>query len=429
MSDEIIITAKSVEEALAKAEAEYGAKGELTYDILEMPKKGFLGIGEKPAKIRVTVGSDDGIGEIEKIVKSAPKAEAKPAPKAEVKPAPKAEAKPEVKPAPKAENKPEAKPAPKAENKPEAKPAPKTENKPAPKTDAKPEAKSEPKPKQPKQNKQPKANKDQPRQDKPEKSESESRAEKAKKKERAREDIVISQEEMDLALSFINTLLRDMESEAVAVQQLAPEGAVFEGVYPKIEITGDESGILIGHHGETLDAIQFLANLCVNRKTGASGREFVKIVVDIENYRAKREETLRALARRMAQKALKYKRNVVLEPMNPYERHIIHAELQDMENIDTHSVGSDENRKVVITYEGEDKQEQKRTGNRRRNDRGERTEHKAPVHKLSEEESARIQETYAAYQEEKAGRERPKRATSIDEILGSSDDPEEPIGM
>lgn len=166
---------------------------------------------------------------------------------------------------------------------------------------------------------------------------------------------------MNIALDFINTLLRNMGSEAKALKAEAPEGEVFEGVYPKIEITGDRSGILIGHHGETLDAIQFLANLCVNRKTGASGREFVKITVDIENYRAKREDTLRALARRMAQKAIKYKRNMVLEPMNPYERHIIHSELQDMENIDTHSVGSDENRKVVITYEGEDKQEYKKT--------------------------------------------------------------------
>lgn len=124
---------------------------------------------------------------------------------------------------------------------------------------------------------------------------------------------------MELALGFINTLLRNMESEAHAEAAVAPEGAVFEGVYPKIEIVGDRSGILIGHHGETLDAIQFLANLCVNRKTGTSGKDFVKITVDIENYREKREATLRALARRMAQKAIKYKRNMVLEPMNPYE--------------------------------------------------------------------------------------------------------------
>ena len=166
---------------------------------------------------------------------------------------------------------------------------------------------------------------------------------------------------MELALGFINTLLRNMESEAHAEAAVAPEGAVFEGVYPKIEIVGDRSGILIGHHGETLDAIQFLANLCVNRKTGTSGKDFVKITVDIENYREKREATLRALARRMAQKAIKYKRNMVLEPMNPYERRIIHSELQTFENVDTHSVGSDENRKVVITYEGADKAEQKRS--------------------------------------------------------------------
>ena len=240
---------------------------------------------------------------------------------------------------------------------------------------------------------------------------------------------------MELALGFINTLLRNMESEAHAEAAVAPEGAVFEGVYPKIEIVGDRSGILIGHHGETLNAIQFLANLCVNRKTGTSGKDFVKITVDIENYREKREATLRALARRMAQKAIKYKRNMVLEPMNPYERRIIHSELQTFENVDTHSVGSDENRKVVITYEGADKAEQKRSQKNRRNSSSKQggaqkeSAKSAPVRRISEEESAKIQETYAAYQEEKAGRERPRRASSIDEILGSYDEPDEPVGL
>ena len=113
--------------------------------------------------------------------------------------------------------------------------------------------------------------------------------------------------------------------------------------------------------------------------------------------------------------------------MNPYERHIIHSELQDMEKVDTHSVGSDENRKVVITYEGADKSEHKRNSGRRNSRRD--TQSKPPVRKISEEESAKIQETYAAYQEEKAGRERPRRASSIDEILGKSDDPDEPLGL
>ena len=83
----------------------------------------------------------------------------------------------------------------------------------------------------------------------------------------------------------------------------------------------------------------------------------MKIVVDIEGYREKREETLRTLARRMAARAVKYKRNVFLEPMNAYERRIIHSELQSFENVSTHSVGADKDRKIIITYEGPDKRE------------------------------------------------------------------------
>ena len=125
-------------------------------------------------------------------------------------------------------------------------------------------------------------------------------------------------------------------------------------------ITGEGAGILIGHHGETHDAIQYLVHLCAPRKGDGNSKDFVKIVVDIEDYRRKREETLRSLARRMAAKAQKYKRNVVLEPMNPFERRIIHSEIQGMENVSTHSVGSDENRKIVVCYEGADKIERRR---------------------------------------------------------------------
>jgi predicted outer membrane repeat protein len=138
-------------------------------------------------------------------------------------------------------------------------------------------------------------------------------------------------------------------------------------VYPRLVISGEGAGILIGHHGETLDAIQYLVNLSALRRGGNTQKEFVKIVVDIENYREKREETLRSLARRTAAKAQKYKKNVLLEPMNPYERRIIHSELQGVENISIHSVGSDENRKIVVTYEGADKVERRpRRGARRR---------------------------------------------------------------
>ena len=115
-----------------------------------------------------------------------------------------------------------------------------------------------------------------------------------------------------------------------------------------ISIAGEGASVLIGHHGETLDSLQYLANLSANKRVNGVKREFVKITVDVEGYRAKREETLRALARKMAQKVLKYKKSVMLEPMNPYERRIIHSEVQTIAGVSTNSIGSENNRKVVM---------------------------------------------------------------------------------
>lgn len=189
-------------------------------------------------------------------------------------------------------------------------------------------------------------------------------------KEKIRREAV-SEAEMNFALDFANTLLRNMGLDASAVPSECPEGEEFDTteectVYPKINIIGDDTGILIGHHGETLDSIQYLVNLSAIRRSKQKDGDYVKIVVDVENYREKREETLRALARRMAARAVKYKRNVFLEPMNAYERRIIHSELQSFENVSTHSVGSDRDRKIIITYEGADKA----PDNRRRGRKG-----------------------------------------------------------
>ena len=115
-----------------------------------------------------------------------------------------------------------------------------------------------------------------------------------------------------------------------------------------IDISGEGSGILIGHHGDTLDALQYLLNLAANRREEGEKREYLKVTLDIEGYRAKREETLRALARKQADKVLKYKRSVMLEPMNPYERRIIHSEVQTIKGVSTNSIGSENNRKIVI---------------------------------------------------------------------------------
>lgn len=200
--------------------------------------------------------------------------------------------------------------------------------------------------------------------------------------EEDRQKVGVTEAEMQYALDFTNTLLRNMAIGATASRVECPEGEeyIIEGdanVYPKINIEGDGTGILIGHHGETLDAVQYLVNLAALRQSKQKGGDYVKIVVDIENYRAKREETLRSLARRMAARAVKYKRNVFLEPMNAYERRIIHSELHSYENVSTHSVGADKNRKIIVTYEGPDKApQQPRKEREPREDRAERAEKK-----------------------------------------------------
>ena len=145
---------------------------------------------------------------------------------------------------------------------------------------------------------------------------------------------------LDLAVAFVKTTLENMNIKAEIVVSDTDLGK-------KIDVRGEDAGVLIGHHGETLDSFQYLANLAANR-TENKKAPMPKISVDIESYRAKREETLRALARRMAHRVIKYKRSVMLEPMNPYERRIIHAELQIFKGVNTNSIGSENNRKVVI---------------------------------------------------------------------------------
>lgn len=144
------------------------------------------------------------------------------------------------------------------------------------------------------------------------------------------------------AFDFVKKLLDDMNIEANVEMTDGENGE------KRISVTGESAAILIGHHGDTLDSIQYLASLAANKRVDGKKGDYVKITVDVEGYRAKREETLRALARRMAAKVIKYKKSVMLEPMNPYERRIIHSEIQNMEGVSTNSIGSENNRKVVI---------------------------------------------------------------------------------
>ena len=148
----------------------------------------------------------------------------------------------------------------------------------------------------------------------------------------------------DLALDFIRNLVGGMGLDATVEM-------TEDGENKLIRVLGESAGVLIGHHGDTLDSLQYLANLAANKKVAGEKREFCRITVDVENYRGKREETLRALARNKAEKVLRYKKSQTLEPMNPYERRIIHSEVQKIEGVSTNSIGSENNRRVVLYLE------------------------------------------------------------------------------
>ena len=112
-----------------------------------------------------------------------------------------------------------------------------------------------------------------------------------------------------------------------------------------MKVIGDDIAIIIGRRGETLDALQYITNLAVNKNSD----HYKKVFIDVENYRLKREETLIKLAERLAQKVIRTKRNVVLEPMNPYERRVIHSALQGNSMVNTYSIGKEPYRKIVIS--------------------------------------------------------------------------------
>ncbi len=142
-----------------------------------------------------------------------------------------------------------------------------------------------------------------------------------------------------LVVNFLKPIFDKMEIEAnIEIQQ--EEGQM------TVRLTGDDIGIVIGRRGETLDALQYLLSLVVNR----NHEGYTRVILDVADYRQKREETLVRLANRVADKVMRSRRNLTLEPMNPYERRIIHSTLQDHKYVDTQSIGEEPNRKVVIRY-------------------------------------------------------------------------------
>ena len=292
----IDVTGKTEDEAIQSALAQLGMdRDDVSVEILERAKSGFLGIGSAPARVRVSY--DD--GKAEEAVK------------------------PAEKPA-----------APKPEKKVEPSAAPKAVPMYAPEV---------------LQKKEPRAAKEE-RSGRPAREERRERAKSAERAERPApqpKPIVdlgeeCRDEKSEQIRSFLKGLLEHMDSAA--------EIKIYEsekGRY-KVYLEGEKLGALIGRRGEALDAIQQLTNYSINR---GSEKNRVRVQVDAENYREKREQSLERLAEKVAGKVTKYRRNVTLEPMNAYERHVIHTALQDTPGVTTFSIGTEPNRRVVVSYD------------------------------------------------------------------------------
>ena len=282
-------TGKNEDAAIQNALEQLGLdRDSVSVEVLERAKSGFFGLGGNPATVKVTYEAPD----------EAPPAQEpvpQPAPAA---PQPETPAAPKRR-APKGSHQPEqgAQTAPPAE-----KPVPEAPPAPHPAEEAAPEAA------------QPAA---------------------------AIQDPPLEGAELEQRVQgFLLGLLEHMGVSAQVKVQ--PQGE--RGV--QVTLEGEKLGSLIGHRGDTLDAIQQLTNYAVNR--GRSHR--VRIHVDAENYRARREESLQRLATKVAGKVVKYRRNITLEPMNAYERHVIHETLQDYPDIVTYSTGAEPNRRTVIAF-------------------------------------------------------------------------------
>ncbi len=155
--------------------------------------------------------------------------------------------------------------------------------------------------------------------------------------------VVVSEEELERVISdaktFLGKLLREMNMECEVSSEVVNNNRIL------LSLSGKNMGTIIGKRGETLDAVQYLVNIVANK----GRQEYIKIMLDTENYRARREETLKNLAFKLSKKAQKIRKPIILEPMNPYDRRIIHAALQDSKIVKTHSEGKEPIRKEVIT--------------------------------------------------------------------------------
>ena len=298
MEKTLVATGKTIDLAIESALAQLGLdRDSVSVQVLQQAKGGFLGLGAQPAKVQVTYEAPDEVPAAPKVALSSASRKPKPA-------------------APKVPE------APKPVPKPEMPKAPEAPKQAAPKPAEAPKVPEAPKQRPPKAPKQPKP---------------EAPKAPAAPKEYAPAPEGSVEEKIE---RFIKGLLEHMDSNAV------PHCWKESGSTYRVDLVGEDLGYLIGRRGDTLDAIQHLCNYAVNRDVEGH----IRVNVDAEAYRQKREESLRRYARKKAQQVLKARRRTTLEPMNAYERHVIHAARQDMENITTHSTGVEPNRCVVIEY-------------------------------------------------------------------------------
>ena len=291
----ITATGKTIDLAIEAALRElHMDRNDVSVEVLENPKSGFLGFGASPAKVKVTYEVPDEEVKPAPALSSASRSKPK---KKELK----QEAPKPINPINPVNPKPVQKEAPKAERREKPRQEkPRTER---PRNDRKPQAPVVP----------------------------------AEPKVYAVAEEGSVEQHIEV---FIKGLLEHMGSDAVPHAWKADDDTYH------VDLVGENLGMLIGRRGETLDAIQHLTNYTINRDSTKRAR----INVDAENYRLKREESLRRLAMKVAGKVAKYRRNITLEPMNAYERHVIHATLQDVPDISTYSTGTEPNRRVVVSY-------------------------------------------------------------------------------
>ena len=316
------ITAKTVDEAITKACLELGTSSDnLEIEVVRQGTSGFFGIGSKPAIIKVRKKVEEEEFDI----------------LAELRKAEKKEKRESVRREPKREPKKEVKREPKKEIK-EVK-----EDKKEPKKEVRKEEKKEPK-KEVKRE----ARKDSPKPQKKENKPARKADTKALEKTLGVISVVIRTEEQIAAMKqdaekFLKGVFQAMELPVEINLEYEKESDCLS-----IDFEGEDMGILIGKRGQTLDSLQYLTSLVVNKEQ----EDYVRVKLDTENYRSRRKDTLENLARNIAYKVRKTRKAVVLEPMNPYERRIIHSALQGNKYVETYSEGNEPYRHVVVVYKG-----------------------------------------------------------------------------